>query len=277
MKPAGVHAYFARIAPDLEHAEARLAERGSSLGRPLHLRSVTGSTNDDAKAGARQGAAHGTTWVAEQQTSGRGRRGRPWVSPPGEGLLFSTLLRVACPTSHLPRIALLAGLAVRDAVACAAPGARPRIKWPNDVVVDGRKLAGILVEASTTAQPAGALQAVIVGIGMNVHTREFPEDIAGRATSVALIAPDRPADRASLLVDTLERLDADLAPVLARGLGLVRARIQAADDLLGREVKSEAGAEGTACGIDDDGCLLVRTGRGITARWSSGEVMLAKV
>src|ERR1700685_3572983 len=94
----------------------------------------------------------------------------------------------------------------------------------------------------------------------------FPRTSRGGPPPAPPPPPARPADRASLLVDTLERLDADLAPVLARGLGLVRARLQAADDLLGREVKSEAGAEGTACGIDDDGCLLVRTGRGTPAR-----------
>jgi BirA family biotin operon repressor/biotin-[acetyl-CoA-carboxylase] ligase len=258
------------VGPDLADAERLVAEHGASLGRPLHLLRTTTSTSDEAKLAAKRGAPHGSTWVTEEQTAGRGRQGRAWVSPRGENLLFSTLVRVACPPARLPPIALAVGLAVRDAVAAAAPAAHPLIKWPNDVLVDGKKIAGVLVEAITMG---ARVEAVVVGVGVNVHTRAFPDDIADRATSVALVAA-APPDRGALLADVLRRLDADLHVVVARGLGLLRARLDACDAVRGRRVRSDVGDEGTAEGIDEDGRLLVRRADGVLARWSAGEVHL---
>jgi BirA family biotin operon repressor/biotin-[acetyl-CoA-carboxylase] ligase len=259
-----------RIGPDLEDAPARVAERGSALGLPMHLLASTTSTNDEAKHAAKDGAPGGSTWVAEEQTAGRGRQGRVWTSARGENLLFSVLVRVACPPSRLPPIALAAGLAVRDAVAAAAPEASPGIKWPNDVLVDGKKLAGVLVEAITAGS---RVQAVVIGVGINVHVRDFPDEIAARATSVALVS-SRPPDRASLLADVLAGLDRDLHIVVGRGLGLLRARLEEADALRGHRVRSDDGDEGIASGIDDDGRLLVRRDDGVLTRWSAGEVHL---
>lgn len=257
---------------DLEVARALLAERGAALGTPLYLARETTSTNDDAKRGARDGAPHGATWVADVQTRGRGRQGRAWSSPRGENLLFSVLLRTPCPTERLPLLALAAGLSVRDAVAAAAPRARVQVKWPNDVVVSGddgglRKVAGILVEAVGS----GSRTAVVVGVGINVHTRTFPDDLAAVASSVALLEPDVPPARAPILVDALVGLGRDLELVAARGLGLVHARLVAADALRGRAVRTEDGVEGTARGIDLDGRLAVDTGAGVV-RVLSGEV-----
>jgi BirA family biotin operon repressor/biotin-[acetyl-CoA-carboxylase] ligase len=236
----------------------------------MHLLASTTSTNDEAKHAAKQGAPSGATWVAEEQTAGRGRQGRIWLSPRGENLLFSVLVRVSCPPSRLPPIALLAGLAVRDAVATAAPATEPKIKWPNDVLVGGKKLAGILVEAVTAGS---RVLAVVIGVGINVHTRDFPEELADRATSVARVSR-QPADRATLLADVLACLDRDLHVVVGRGLGLLRARLEAADALRGLRVGNDAGDEGVASGIDDDGRLLVRRGDGVLGHWSAGEVRL---
>jgi BirA family biotin operon repressor/biotin-[acetyl-CoA-carboxylase] ligase len=261
------------IGPDLAEAARRIEERGICLGRPLHLLAETTSTNDEAHEGARRGAAHGTTWLAEKQTAGRGRRGRTWMSSSGEGLLFSVLLRVDCPPQRLPLLSLLAGLAVRDGVREMAPAAPLAIKWPNDVLSGDRKLAGILVEAITVGT---RVDAAILGVGVNVHTRVFPDDIADRATSVALVAGagGAPLDRASLLAAILASFDRDLHVVLARGLGLVRARLESADALRGRRVLSDSGDEGVASGIDDEGRLLVRRDDGSVARWTAGEVHL---
>ncbi len=260
------------VAPDLEAAAELIAARGSQLGRKLHLLPTSPSTNDEARHGAKGGAAHGTTWVAEVQTDGRGRQGRTWTSAAGESLLFSVLLRLDLAPSKIPRIPLVAGLAVRDAVARAAPSAVVTIKWPNDVLVGGRKVAGVLVEAVTSGS---RVEAVVVGIGINVHSRIFPPELDGRATSVALAsAPGVQPDRATLLADVLESLDRDVHHVGGRGLGLVRARLEAADSLAGKAVRSDGGDEGTACGIDDDGRLLVRLASGTLVRWSSGEVHL---
>jgi len=261
------------VLPDLARAEALVAERGIALGKPLHLLAETTSTNDEAKRGAKAGAPNGALWVAESQTAGRGRQGRGWVSPRGENLLFSVLVRIACAPARLPPLALVAGLAARDAVARAVPRRDVRIKWPNDVVVDGKKIAGVLVEATLQGS---LVEALVVGIGINVHTREFPEDIAARATSIALAADGSdPPDRAEVLADVLTGLDRDLGLVAARGLGLVHARLTNADALRREGVTSEAGA-GVAEGIDLEGRLLVRNEGGILARWGAGEVHLGR-
>lgn len=241
-----------------------------SLGSPLHRLATTTSTNDEAKRGARAGAPHGATWVAEEQTAGRGRQGRAWVSPRGENLLFSVLLRVDCVPSRLPLVAIVAGLAVRDAVARSAPRADVRIKWPNDVLVGPKKIAGILVEAITAGR---RIEAVVVGAGINVHTRVFPEDLAERATSVSLVSSE-PPDRDVLLAHVLEGIDQDLHVVLARGLGVVRERVDAADALRGKHVRNDSGDAGVASGIDDEGRLLVRRDDDVLTRWSAGEVHL---
>jgi BirA family biotin operon repressor/biotin-[acetyl-CoA-carboxylase] ligase len=267
MKVPGVNA-------DLTRAPELVATLGSGLGRPMVLLAETTSTNDLATRAAREGAPHGATWVAERQTQGRGRRGHAWLSPAGEGLLFSVLLRVACAPARIPPIALVAGLAVRDAVA-AASGASIAIKWPNDVLVGSRKVAGVLVEAVTVGS---RVEAIVIGIGINVHTRSFPDEIAGVATSIALAstASSAPPDRASILASVLAALDRDVHIVVGRGLGLLRGRLEQADSLRSQRVRSDRGDEGIASGIDDDGRLLVRRDDGVLTRWSAGEVHLVR-
>lgn len=258
------------ILPDLMRAESAIAARGCALGRPIHLLLETTSTNDEAKNAARSGAPHGATWVAETQRAGRGRQGRAWVAPHGEALLFSVLLRLSCAPSRLPPLALVAGLAARDAIARALPERDVRLKWPNDVVVGHKKIAGVLVEATLSGSK---VDAVIIGIGINVHTRAFPEELEGIATSLSLLGAADP-DRAEVLADTLATLDRDVHLAADRGLGLLHARLTAADALRGVRVRGDAG-EGTAQGIDLEGRLLVRADDGVVMRWGAGEVHLA--
>jgi BirA family biotin operon repressor/biotin-[acetyl-CoA-carboxylase] ligase len=221
---------------DLRDAERLIAERGGALGHPLHLLEATESTNDDAKDGAKRGAPHGSTWVADTQTKGRGRQGRAWQSPRGENLLFSVLWRQACPLARLPLLSIAAGLAVCEVARRVTGRVDVGLKWPNDVVrrvggPDGalrlEKLAGILVETSMSGR---TVDGVVVGVGMNVHTRVFPDELAGRATSLSLLA-SRPVERASVLADLLAAIDRDHArrrpgprarPRQARRLGRAR-------------------------------------------------------
>jgi BirA family biotin operon repressor/biotin-[acetyl-CoA-carboxylase] ligase len=256
--------------PDLARASEIIAARGARIGKPLHRLDETGSTNDDAKAGARAGEPHGAVWIAERQTRGRGRQGRSWLAAPGEGLTFSVLLRIACPPLRVPPLSLVVGLAVRDAIANVV-GEGVGIKWPNDVLIRGKKVAGILVES---ALAGGRVDYVIVGIGVNVHTREFPEPIREIATSVAL-ASARPPDRGELLGDILAGLDHDIEHAAHRGLGLVHGRLAAHDALRGRSVQSEDGTiAGIAAGIDPEGRLLVEMAGGQIAKITSGEMRL---
>lgn len=272
-----------RIAPDLATVEERARARGLALGSPLVWMAEVSSTNDLAKRAARDRAPHGAIWVADSQTAGRGRQGRAWSSAPGENLLFSVLLRTPCPLARLPELCLVAGLAVRDAVARAlGDGADSRVlvKWPNDVLVaDGRadaqanasprKIAGILVESTLTG---AAVESLVVGIGINVHTLEFPSDLAERATSVARSGGAYP-DRGALLLDVLEGLDRDVPRVAALGLGLVHDRLLRACALRGKALVAGE-LRGTCEGIDRDGKLLVRRDDGSLAKVSSGEVHL---
>jgi BirA family biotin operon repressor/biotin-[acetyl-CoA-carboxylase] ligase len=260
------------IGADLLNAAEVVAERGADLGQPLTIVESTTSTNDDAKREARQGAPHGATWVAERQTGGRGRQGRAWWSAPGESLLFSVLLRNALVPARLPPIALVAGLAVLEAMKRAAPEADVKIKWPNDVVAGKKKVAGVLVEAMTSGSRVDAL---VIGFGINVHTRIFPDELKRRATSIALLSRN-PVDRSQVLANVLASFAADLPAVVGRGLGLLRARLEAADILRGRGVRNDTDDCGVASGIDDGGRLLVRRADGTLAAWVAGEVHLQR-
>lgn len=261
---------------DLEGARARLAESGAGLGSPLVLLASTTSTNDDAKRGAREGAPHGACWVAEAQSAGRGRQGRSWIGAPESSLMFSVLLRApGAALERLSLLALVAGLAVRDAVAKATGRRDIGLKWPNDVVAGGRKVAGILVESMVQGRQ---VEAVVVGIGVNVLSTELPPELADIATSVALLHTDQGTPvaslRADLLVDILAGLEGEADYVLARGLGRIHARLEGADTLRGKRVGQGPGHEGVAEGIDLDGRLCVRDDAGVLHRWNAGEVHL---
>ncbi len=260
------------IAPDLLGAADVIASRGGELGRPVHVVAHTSSTNDLAKQAARAGAPHGSTWVTEEQSEGRGRQGRRWKATPGEGLLFSVLLRPHCDVRRLPPVSVVAGLAMAEAIRLYVPEARPLVKWPNDVLIRDRKVAGVLVE---TAGSATGAPAVVVGIGVNVYAREFPPDLASTATSIVLEGGRVPS-RADLLADLLERLDQDIPIAIERGLGLLAARLAACDGLRGCPVRSAQGEDGIAEGIDESGRLLVRRADRSLARWSAGEVHLLR-
>jgi BirA family transcriptional regulator, biotin operon repressor / biotin---[acetyl-CoA-carboxylase] ligase len=226
----------------------------SRLGRPrLHLREI-GSTNDRARALAADGAPHGTLVTAREQTAGRGRWGRTWVAPPGHALLMSLVVRELDPL--LP---LRAGLAVADVAGEAA-----RVKWPNDVWVDGRKVAGILVEARVQSGWA------VLGIGVNVAVEiaDLPAELHETAGTLGR----RPDELEGYLTELLRALERRLAEPAAESLDAMRAR----DALLGREIAWDGG-EGVGAGIDDAGSLRVRLRDGREIELSSGEVLLGRV
>jgi BirA family biotin operon repressor/biotin-[acetyl-CoA-carboxylase] ligase len=225
------------------------------IGTPRVHHRLTDSTNERAKELAAAGAPHGTLVTAREQTAGRGRQGRQWVAPPGSSVLMSLVLRP--PPESLP---LAAAVAVAEAVPVGC-----RIKWPNDVLVDRRKLAGILVEGRPQEGWA------VLGIGLNVSTPEsaFPRELRATATSLALVS-ERPPSVDELLPALVERLDERLASPLPELLEEWRRH----DALLGSEVRWEGG-EGRAAGIDDDGSLVVDTAGGRVAL-AAGEVHLLR-
>jgi len=227
---------------------------------------VTGSTNDAARALAAAGAPDGTVVLAEEQTAGRGRQGRSWVAPRGRALTLSALVRA--PAGSLELLPLAAAAAVCEACEAVTP-VRCGVKWPNDVWVDGRKVAGILIEARP--QEAWA----VIGIGLNVATArdELPPELRETATSLAL-ASGREVDRAAALRALLGRLAARVPPAdHAAAVAAWRER----DALHGRRIAWREGAErreGEARGIDARGSLVVFTQTGERVALDAGEVHL---
>jgi BirA family transcriptional regulator, biotin operon repressor / biotin---[acetyl-CoA-carboxylase] ligase len=225
------------------------------------------STNEYVLEAARAGAAAGLVAVADHQTAGRGRLGRSWEAAAGSSLLVSALLRPDLPVERLFLLTLAAGLALADAVGAVA-GVSTGLKWPNDLVVDDKKLAGLLAEADLSA---GAARAVVIGAGCNLTANSFPPELAARATAVELEA-GRAVDRDALLTAFLgalaERLD-DLDAVL------VDARTRSAT--LGRrvciELPGDEVLDGEATALADDGSLVVRDDDGREHAVAVGDVV----
>ncbi|MCC7418009.1 MAG: biotin--[acetyl-CoA-carboxylase] ligase [Acidobacteria bacterium] len=247
---------------------------------------TAGSTNDVAAACVERwteagdaDALEGLVVLADAQTAGRGRHGRVWQSPPGSGLYVSVLLtpwraRVD-PARAATLVTLAAGVALAEGVE-AATGLRADLKWPNDLLAGGRKLSGILAEASSSTGGRGApgLDTVIVGFGINVHPAAFPAELADRATSIETEL-GRAVDRAPVLAAVLSSLAGRYEDLLAgRFDAILDAWRRRAPSAVGRRVRwtgPEGTREGVAAGIDDRGALLVRTAGG-TERIVAGEV-----
>jgi len=230
-------------------------------GRPRVHHRATDSTNERAKELARGGAPHGTLVTADEQSAGRGRHGRKWTAPAGTAVLMSVILRELGKTQEL--LPLAAAVAVCEAAEAVAP-LHCHVKWPNDVWVDGRKLAGILIEGRPQEGWA------VLGVGLNVTTREFPPELADIATSLAIAASAHAATPLGTLDELLSALDRRLADTQAVILAAWRER----DALHGSAVRWTDG-EGTAAGIDDSGSLLVETDSG-TVALQAGEVHLLR-
>jgi BirA family transcriptional regulator, biotin operon repressor / biotin---[acetyl-CoA-carboxylase] ligase len=235
----------------------------------LHFAPVTGSTNSDAMAGARNGAPHGSVYFADEQTAGRGRGDHRWESNAGQGLYVSVLLRVAISAARLPLLPLAAGLAAADAIRSAG-GLRVDLRWPNDLLLGGRKTGGILVESKTEGD---MLAFAIVGVGINVHQRDFDAGLATPATSLDLES-NRLISRQVLLVALLESLEREAHGLLeADAVARIPARVeQASSWIRGRqvEVHGPQACIGETAGLDERGFLLVKAGGGLIAVRTGG-------
>jgi BirA family transcriptional regulator, biotin operon repressor / biotin---[acetyl-CoA-carboxylase] ligase len=231
----------------------------AALGTPrLHLRS-TDSTNQRARALAAEGAPHGTLVTAGEQTAGRGRQGRTWSAPPGQSLLMSVVVR---PPPRL--VPMMAAVAVAEVAGELAGSAPVTIKWPNDVLLDGRKLAGILVEG----RPQEGWAVVGIGVNVAVDVGALPEELRDIAASLGLGNEEVEAVLARLLHALAVRLGEDEATTIAAW----RER----DALRDRQI-SWADGEGTARGVDDAGRLVVERADGSRTALDAGEVHLSQV
>lgn len=235
----------------------------TSSGFVIRWYDCVGSTNDEARTWSELGAPDGSVVCADQQTSGRGRRGAAWISPVGEALAFSQILRPTMARALWPRLALVAGLAVAKTL--EAHGIAAEVKWPNDVWVKEKKIAGILVESTGDA--------VIVGVGLNVNPVDFPQDIAAIATSMR-IETGREYDREELLIALSrsimlhsQRIEADFTDILRD----LRERCA----LTGKRVSLTLGHEthmARVMGISDHGELLIERHGHVEAIWQADQI-----
>jgi len=259
-----------RLPADFAEAFDRAGVGRSSLGSAIHFFPSIGSTNDAALRLAARGDSHGALVIAGEQTSGRGRRGRAWFSPPGSGLYVSIVLSPARarrdPGRATMLLTLMAGVALLEGVE-AATGLRADVKWPNDLYVARRKLAGILAEAGE--------RDVVLGYGINVSATAFPRQLADRATSIETEL-GRPADRAWLCAETVRAIARRYDDLLdARFDAILDAWRARAPASRGARVRWEtpAGTQtGITAGIDDGGALLVDVS-GRVERIVGGEVI----
>lgn len=252
------------------------------FGRPLHFHPSVDSTNVLAATLARDGAAHGTAVIADAQRRGKGRLGRRWVSPPGVNLYLSVILRPAKPAADAPQLSLLAAVGVARTIA-GQTDLVPVIKWPNDVLVSGKKAAGKKVcGVLTEMQAAGQrLRSVVVGIGVNLNAPRaaFPPELRDTAASLRLLA-GQPLDRAAFTLCLLAHLEKLYAVWVEDGFsGVAEEWEEFAAPLLGRPMTVSASGgtvTGIARGLDRDGALLLETEPGRPPRRIvAGDVSLA--
>ena len=260
--------------PDVLHADDLLTRLGKTkvIGRDIRVFQETTSTNDVAEKLARDGVKEGVVVFADSQTKGRGRLGRKWLSPPGKGLWFSVLLRPDLRPLEATQLTVTAATALRRGIHLQT-GLSPEIKWPNDILVGGKKVAGILTELSAELD---RVKHVILGIGVdvNLNASEFPPELRKLATSLKAEL-GRPVSRPELATAILRELDADYARLCAGEFAAVADEWEQHCTTLGRQVVIQIGdrrVRGRAEALDEEGPLLLRTEHGHIERIIGGDV-----
>jgi len=262
--------------PDILVPSLLRAELGDSeIGRKIVHYFRTESTNSDALKLAAKGAPHGTVVLAEEQTAGRGRFGRVWYSERSSGIYSSTILRPPLPPAAAPVLTLMAGIAAHQAVH-QTTGFPVDIRWPNDLLVNGKKVCGILTEMNAELD---RLHAVVLGIGINVNHREMPAELKGTATSLR-IEGRKTYSRAQILASLLKELERYYRLLLDRGsAAIVDAWSAASSFTRGRQVRVTAGTGeflATTDGLEPTGALRVRRADGRQESLVAGEVVEVK-
>jgi BirA family biotin operon repressor/biotin-[acetyl-CoA-carboxylase] ligase len=265
-------------APDVLHADDLLARLGKTkiIGRDIQVFEQTTSTNDVIEKLARDGVKEGVVVFAESQTKGRGRLGRKWISPAHKGLWFSILLRPDLRPQEATQLTVASATALRRAIV-AATGLKPEIKWPNDILIGGKKVAGILTELNAELD---RVKYAILGIGVdvNVGAGEFPADLRKLATSLKIESGET-IDRAALATAILRELDYDYARIGSGFFANVADEWEKHCATIGRNVTVQIGdrkIRGHAESLGDDGALQVRTEHGRLESITGGDVTLEK-
>lgn len=256
----------------------RMQENGMLGERLVHFFTEIGSTNDVALRLGREGEIAGTLVVAERQTGGRGRLGRDWLSPAGLGLYFSMVLRPRLDPADLSKVTLVTALAVCKAVEMVT-GLNPGIKWPNDLLLAGKKICGILTETGPLSVREPPL--VVVGIGLNVMTplELFPSELRERATSLAVVG-NRSFLRGELLAAIVREVEVEIVRLERGEFAAVLAEWRSRDATLGKRLAwmTPTGkvVEGVSLGPDETGVLHIRDDSGLEHEVLSGDLTLCR-
>jgi BirA family biotin operon repressor/biotin-[acetyl-CoA-carboxylase] ligase len=280
LRKLGVHVkgqrstgYFLEKVPDILTPELlRKRLKGNLFGKRVFHFFKTDSTNRVAMELGFAGEPEGTVVMAEEQTAGRGRSGRSWHSEKGTGLYVSILLRPRLAPAQAPLLTMLAGISAQGAIQ-ALTGLEPELKWPNDLLLNGKKLGGILTEMHAEQS---AIRFVVVGIGINTNQEKFPAELATLATSLRKES-GRITFRLELLVRLLAQFESDYSRFLSEGAPFVVERFQKVSGFAqGRRVRVETGAEsyvGTTAGLSAEGLLLVTRENGQSTTVIAGDVI----
>jgi BirA family biotin operon repressor/biotin-[acetyl-CoA-carboxylase] ligase len=276
---AGPHFGYRLVsAPDALHADDLLARLGKTkvIGRDIRVFEQTTSTNDVIEKLARDGVKEGVVVFAESQTKGRGRLGRKWISPERKGLWFSILLRPNLRPQETTQLTVASATALRRAIQ-SETGLEADIKWPNDVLIGGKKVAGILTELSAELD---RVKHVILGIGVDVNlgAGEFPPELRKLATSLK-IESGNAIERAELATEILRELDADYEKICSGQFASIADEWEERCVTIGRDVMVQIGGRklrGRAESLDDDGALLLRTEHGRLEPITGGDVTWEK-
>jgi BirA family biotin operon repressor/biotin-[acetyl-CoA-carboxylase] ligase len=256
--------YQLRAVPDLLLPEIlRPLLRGTMFEDHLHHFYKIGSTNTSAMAAASEGAPEGSVFLAEEQTAGRGRGAKTWQSPRSAGIYCSVILRPLLSPSQVLVLSLAAGLAVQAAIRQIDTGINVDLKWPNDVLIDGEKLCGILTEMNAEAT---RVRYIVVGIGINVNQSSFPKELAATSLRVVTGRECSRVELASALLKSLDREYRGLIENPAAQSSILRRFAENSSWVRGKNVRIEengASFECTTDGLDDRGFLQVRTSRGV--------------
>lgn len=235
------------------------------------------STNDSAYALAEKGIAEGTIVISEEQTKGKGRHGRRWESPAKSGIYMSCVLRPSMALNEIPRITLLAAVAVAKAIR-RSTGLEAMIKWPNDILINGRKVCGILTELKAEQD---SVDFIILGIGINVNTpiADLPKGASSLREELGLLAKSQRISRVDFAKSIFESLDEEYLRLRAKGFKPIMEEWRSMSALPGRKIKvllPQRTVEGEAHDIDPDGSLIVRLDSGILEKVSSGDVIMLR-
>ncbi|SFP42661.1 biotin--[acetyl-CoA-carboxylase] ligase [Salibacterium halotolerans] len=245
----------------------------NTFGQRLFYKEEVTSTQEEAHELAGKHEPEGTVVAADKQVKGKGRLDRPWLSTPGTGLWFSIILRPDIRPQYAPQLTLLAAVAVTEGIS-SATGLDPCIKWPNDILLNGKKTAGILTEMQSDPD---RVQAVIIGIGLNINheTDDFPPDLQSKATSLALENNGAAFHRADITASVLKSMEQWYETYLTEGFASIRRRWEELAVTIGTRVRAVSRSktvEGYAEGITEDGVLLLKQSDGTIEKIYSADI-----